>query len=393
MSLSHNKPPSERRTAFLDESGNTGSNYLDPTQPVHVLAGWLVRDSQRDEFAQVIAKTQAAMGMPELKGGRMLTTKKGRRLMLELIDAARAFAVPIYSIWEKRFCAALKVVETFLDPMHNPRASWLPMSANLRRNQVADKLLEILPLSYFERFIQAYRDPSLEGLGEIARSMSLALKLSKEEQLSWSLAGCVGEVLYEIISAERSTEQPGEYFRNGLPRNITASLSYPSFAQILRVVDLMFEAAGSRGVIVHDETSEFASSFQDAFLLFKRMGPEHVAEIEDGRRIRAGIGFVDELLLRKSQDEPLIQAADVLASAVKAQGLAAVGELERYETMNTVGTLLMTGLLLDEVDCPPCSCLASEDFKAKLMHPVILAIQRRGAEKAFRKQVGRKIRG
>ncbi|MCP3167058.1 DUF3800 domain-containing protein [Myxococcus qinghaiensis] len=105
-------------TAFLDESGNTGANYLDPQQPVHVLAGWLVREPNMVGFARVVEKVREAMEMPELKGGRMLTTTKGRRQMLHLLKEARSFALPIFSIWEKRFCAALRVVETFLDPKH-----------------------------------------------------------------------------------------------------------------------------------------------------------------------------------------------------------------------------------------------------------------------------------
>jgi hypothetical protein len=367
--------PAETLTAFLDESGNTGANYLDPQQPVHVVGGWIVRDSKRYRFARLVEQVQSAMDMPELKGGRMLATKKGRREMLRLHEEARAFAVPVYSIWEKRFCAALKAVETFLDPVHNPRADWLPSDANLQRNEAAEVLLRALPPSYFERFICAFREPSREGFGEVSRSMSVALQLAAEQRLAWSFAGCVGDVLDEIVEAERSTEHFAPVPNSkGLSRSVLASLNYPSFTQIIRAVDFMFESAQGRGVIVHDETSEFASSFQATFALFKRIGPGHLGQIEDGRSIRGGIGFVEELLLKKSQDEPLIQAADVLASAVKGQGLAALEMIERDEPLNALGALLLPGLVQDQADCHPWSCVASEEFKAKLMHPVILSM-------------------
>lgn len=371
--------PVEMLTAFLDESGNTGANYLDPGQPVHVVGGWIVRDSEHERFARLVEQVQSAMGMSELKGGRMLKTKRGRREMLRLHDEARAFAVPVYSIWEKRFCAALKAVETFLDPMHNPRADWLPSAANLQRNEAAEVLLRALPLSYFERFIDAFRDPSRESFGEVSCSMSVALRLADEQRLAWSFAGCVGEVLDEILEAELSTEHfasvPGS---KGLSRDVVPSLNYPSFTQIIRTVDFMFESSQRCGVIVHDETSQFASSFQAAFALFKRIGPEHVGQIEDGRSIRGGIGFVEELLLKSSKEEPLVQAADVLVSAIKGQGLAALGTISRDEPLNALGALLLPGLLQEQVDCPPCSCVASEEFKTKLMHPVILGMLARG---------------
>lgn len=367
--------PVEKLTAFLDESGNTGPNYLDPKQPVHVVGGWIVRDSKREQFVRLVEQVQRAMGMPELKGGRMLATKKGRREMLRLHDEARAFAVPIYSIWEKRFCAALKVVETFLDPVHNPRADWLPSSANLQRNDAAEVLLGALPPSYFERFIDAFREPSRESFGEVSRSMSVALQLANKQRLAWSFAGCVGEVLDEIVEAECSTEhlaQVPSWGSQGLSRYVVASLNYPSFTQLIRAVDSMFERAQARGVIVHDETSEFASSFQATFALFKRIGPGHVGQIEDGRSIRGGIGFVEELILKKSQEEPLVQAADVLASAVKGQGLAALEIIERDEPLNALGALLLPGLVQDQADCPPWSCVASEEFRSKLLSPIIL---------------------
>jgi hypothetical protein len=361
-------------TAFLDESGNTGANYLDPQQPVHVLAGWLVHEPSLAGFARAVETVREAMGMPELKGGRMLTTTKGRRQMLRLLEEARSFAYPIFSIWEKRFCAALRVVETFLDPMHNPRADWLPAGANLQRNEVADKLLACLPRSYFEKFIAAFRSPTRESLGEIASAFEAALRIAGLEKLAWSFAGCVGEALDEIVAGERSTaeESVRDLGLEPIPRNVSGSLSYPSFAHMIRTVDFLFEKSGRRGIIVHDETSEFARSFAATFVFFKRLGPAHFGTIEDGRTLRGGIGFVDDLVLRSSRDEPLLQAADVLASALKGQGLVALGLMEADKTLDEAGRLVLPGLIQDQVDCPPWSCVASEEFKSRLLRPIIL---------------------
>ncbi len=358
-------------TAFLDESGNTGANYCDPSQPVHVLAGWIVKNSKRDKFSDVVEKAKSAMGMPELKGGRMLSTSKGRREILRVLTEVKNLAIPIFSIWEKRFCAALRVVDTFLDPEHNPRASWLPISANVQRNNTADKLLKTLPLSYFERFMEAFRTPTRETLGETCRSISQGLRIADEEKLAWSIEGCVGDILGEIVESEQSTLFLPEIGFDGLPRNVTASLNYPSFAQMIRAVDYVFEKAQSRGVIVHDETSEFALSFRRVFQLFKKIGPKQAGALEDGRSVRGGVGFVEEFLLKKSDEDLIVQAADLLSSALKGLGLAALGKIERDKIMNEIGMLLLPGLLQDQDECALWSCAATEEFKGKLMYPVI----------------------
>jgi hypothetical protein len=60
---------------FLDESGNTGVNFLDSSQTVYVAAGWIVPGSFTD---QAIRATEGATNAlsnsrPELKGHQLLT--------------------------------------------------------------------------------------------------------------------------------------------------------------------------------------------------------------------------------------------------------------------------------------------------------------------------------
>ncbi len=67
---------------------------------------------------------------------------QGQNLLRFLHDLLSLGVVPAFVVADKRFCAAAKRVETFLDPEHNPGADWLETGNNVLRPKVAARFAE-----------------------------------------------------------------------------------------------------------------------------------------------------------------------------------------------------------------------------------------------------------
>lgn len=104
-------------TAYLDESGATGRNFQDRSQPYFIVAGWLC-DPADDGVTQAVAVARGHM--VELKGARLLRNERGERRAATLLrELLRGGALPLVTITEKRFAVAAKLVEYFLEPTMN----------------------------------------------------------------------------------------------------------------------------------------------------------------------------------------------------------------------------------------------------------------------------------
>lgn len=71
---------------YLDEAGNTGTNFLDIAQPVYVAAGWCVPEEVADRARITVAEARLDAGMKELKGSQLLRTKIGRDRAGAILD-------------------------------------------------------------------------------------------------------------------------------------------------------------------------------------------------------------------------------------------------------------------------------------------------------------------
>lgn len=112
---------------YIDESGNSGPNLLDISQPVYVLGGWLVPRIYVSTAEQAVRDLASKSGSPsqELHGVKFLKTTKGQMAFYDFLRAmGKAGGLPVYTIAEKRYWIAGKVVETYLDSLYNPAVPW-----------------------------------------------------------------------------------------------------------------------------------------------------------------------------------------------------------------------------------------------------------------------------
>jgi hypothetical protein len=357
----------KKTVIYLDESGHSGDNYLD-AQPFFVLAGFIVPLPHRHRLVALVNRvaerfSQSQGNSPsEVKGGNLLSTTMGRSALADFVDSIPSTAaVPVFQIWEKRYCIAAKIVETLLDPMQNPEAGWLPSGANASRQALSELLLTKLPATHLDRFVGAFRNPTIDAYRDFIERLALALDLLGEDRLARTFR-CQLSRLPELVDDETRDLL-------GLKQNVTRALNYPAFAQMLVQVDTLLEGAKATGDLVNDATRQFEFAFKHAFEVMRGVKPVvHHGMLEDGSSFRIGIGFIKTMRFDQSDQEPGLRAADYLAAAVRGATLRTQGlAYTDCPNVGRIARLLLPALTFTEW----AKAVGSERFVGGLMGPVV----------------------
>lgn len=315
---------------FCDEAGNSGTNYLDPDQPVHVVAGMLVNDREREEVRRLVSRLQGKyQNTAEVKGNRLAKEprSKGRRLLADFIAELTTHCQPFFLLWEKRFAVAQKAVDTFLDPDHTPEAAWLPWTDFESRRAAAEAILALGDF-YLKQFLAVYRQPSTEGFVRCLESFATSLKLSGQDQLSDTLRSGI-KAVPEILEAE-------ERHHPGMNRPSLIALNLPALLRFLEVVDRFLEVAGKQKAdVVHDETAHFGATFAEMFRLARQ------GSIHPPGNLRVGFNNLPRLHFGESKSTSELQAADLLASGARLVAHAAIGQTERCPHVTRIEKTLL----------------------------------------------------
>jgi hypothetical protein len=355
--------------AFLDESGNTGANFIDLRQPVYIVAGWLVPLPFLHKAQRAVASfrqeyyPQAA----ELHAKRILKSATGAARLLELVDAlAEAGCMPIASLVEKRYAVAGKIVETFLDPYYNPLApKKLGMEAGaelaVHLKQDLAQVFYNLPDTYLRDFAKAYRVPDGRLLDQSMNRLTLALRLVGHNALAQMLEG----------SRPRLDEIAGDEAWVKDSRG-TSSLNFPIFATVLSILEDIGRSIGVRRLHVrHDSSEEFREAFQfvfDRFRSLRHMPSTKEIRYENGRLVFFGLRVVHSFEMVDSHESPLIQAADLLAGALNSYSVLSVTDGSVSPPLLEIASRILPAALFP---LQYCSYLGSEQFIKKVFVPAI----------------------
>lgn len=297
---------------YLDESGNTGLNLLDPDQPTYALAGWMVRADQADAARAAVARVAAESGSADLKGSRMMRSATGRRRAERVIgDLRRLGCQPVYSLYEKRYSVAAKIVDTFLDSAQNDHLHARFDADSIARQSVA-QLLYDLPDGSIAPAWESIRDVDAEGMRDSLNALVKRCRILGLDVLAHALAGARGHVERIAADLARTRADPVKRQNEALPGT--------SLITLAGAIDALAEDSGLERVeIVHDETSSFQPNLAWWFDLVS--GPEPVERLSEtvfshGWKLRVGYSVVRSLRFAVSEEEPLVQAADILAAVL-----------------------------------------------------------------------------
>jgi uncharacterized protein DUF3800 len=305
-------------TLYCDETGSTGSRFLDPAQPTFAEGGWFIAHEHQQGATDAIIEIEGRYksGAAELKGASLVKTARGQSMMREVCETlGKLWAVPYIYVVEKRYAVCSKIVETFFDPLYNPRIpnsdTWDPPKRQAEAQFFYDN-----GGSLIEDFAEAFRLMDATAVKRNAENWVAHLNAASFHEQADKVAGVLPQIEDEIRTEGRHTRADGN------PSGID-SLNLPIVAEVFQFVE---QHCPFPCDIVHDQNASFESIYRYFFELFTNAKPT-VLEMKDGRRMHYGFRNALSLSFADSKAEPLIRAADYeLAGARKFIQLAIEGK-------------------------------------------------------------------
>ncbi|MGA6826948.1 DUF3800 domain-containing protein [Nitrospira sp. NS4] len=299
-------PPSY--TLYCDESGNTGGNFLDPDQPVYTLAGWLVPTAEIQVAENLVLQFEQKLTSQgdEIKSKHVLKSQLGLIATHKLFNSlGKVGCLPTFSMAEKKYCVAAKIVDTFLDPAHNDNVHPDLLWDTLEKQAIAELFVE-LPQIKLTSFATAFRNADSIGLTQSAKDISLYLKLS----LHQSLADMIEGALPQMDTIAKLEQHSNSY----LPNKAMQALNTPTAVQFFMMANQFGKRVGGDIRIVHDESFYYQEAIESVFTLHKEAQEDSIsfphATLSTGNKNLLSIEFV------RSEMTPLMRAADILAGAL-----------------------------------------------------------------------------
>lgn len=277
---------------YFDESGNTGTNYLDDRQPYFVYGGWLIEKEKSKEICERIEQIFCQSKAKELKAKNKLNYGKIKELFdMMIFDFG---AMPVFGVADKKYMVAAKIIETFFDHMYNPNVNgYLTLKTELKKALADSVSLNETLLIEFSRIIHD-GTLELEAMRKIEDKLSEHFKKENLFDVQKSVSGLSDSSLQDMI---------GEFefiSRNGAEKR-WLTLVEPVLIDRLYNVGLYSEIKGEKVDFYVDELWGYQNVF------------EELSSILNKERIIKNVKFVKQC---KSDENLLIQAADLLCGFI-----------------------------------------------------------------------------
>lgn len=289
---------------FIDESGNTGANYLDKNEKYFVLAGWLDINNIASKPEKMTELT-SYFEQKEGKSKSLLRSVKGRNTITNVIKfMIREGCKPFLAIASKRYCVSARIVEVLMDPYYNNILeinfqNYNKAALDMKKN-LADIFYELSD-EVLNNFAVAFRGENMT-LDERTQKMKISI-----DEIAEGLGENKG--LAHII--RNSKFKIKENLSTGYDNSKMAAFQAPNTwlaNNLFQRLELNARKYGYNIKVKHDIQIKYDKNIVDMLQwttvgnqeYFGGINTQHISDIE----------FVE------SKDEPMIQAADLFAGAV-----------------------------------------------------------------------------
>jgi hypothetical protein len=290
---------------YCDESGNTGRNFADRAQPVFIEAGWYVRHAESRALAEKIEELEkrSAYTKAEVKGNKLLKSGKGRGFLRAVSEMMGQSAIPYFYLVEKRYAICAKMVESLFDPSYNSAVRneelWDPEA----RQGLAQNFYDG-PEDLIYSFGAAYRAKDADAIHANAQQWLEHFRTQPGSDMATRITAVL-PVLNE--------EMQGEFRAfDGTPTGYD-SLNMPIWVMVFQDMEQHFSGPCD---LIHDRIAEFQECFEQTYKLLRDGRPSRML-FKDGRTFTSGLQKVVSLNFAESKTEPLVRAADCIASSTR----------------------------------------------------------------------------
>ncbi|MDU8964588.1 DUF3800 domain-containing protein [Clostridium tertium] len=293
----------ETREICIDESGNTGPNYLDKNEQYFILAGWLDVNNEMQKAENVEFLTDL-LGKKEGKSYNLVNSVNGKERMLSVLTFMKEKkCVPIIAIANKKYCIPMRIVEVLLDPVYNDKifSEFEEPEYYYLKKQYADILFKHLSDEELKKFANIYRGKGISNDERVNKMRSFIDEISnslskKDIALARLIKGSKKKIKLNI---ENEDENKSEI---GAKQSPNLWLLY----MFLLLVEKNCSKYGYKIQVIHDEQKKYESHIQDMLLFVKKH--KELFQVE--------LNYINEIRFSNSENKVMIQAADILAGSV-----------------------------------------------------------------------------
>lgn len=292
---------------YCDESGNTGTHWGDPDQPIFVHGGWMVPTEDEASISASVTelRNRHRLNAPELKWQQLARrTDPGSifRDFFEMMLDRRC--LPFFWVMDKDFITGAKVVETFFDPEYNKTYPMAFAAAGDIKKDLAEAVLQSADVTQrFAAMLRAGERPPAEDVRDLASRLADHFQAGNAPVLAESLRHFSDEAVSEI----RDELGADAWMRTTLGHSLPGLVQL--LASFMRPRSVELE-------IVHDNIVRFETAFDIVRGMFR---PSDGADftVLGNTIIFHTMPTVTGLRLADSKAEPMIQMADLLCGFVR----------------------------------------------------------------------------
>ncbi|MBD5292619.1 MAG: DUF3800 domain-containing protein [Bacteroides sp.] len=292
--------------SFIDECGNTGTDLLEMTQPLFILACVSVPETSADYLREQVTTTFNSLKEKEekeLKARRWLKSapkREGMRRLLEKVRFHEGFITVV--VVDKIWLLAALVVQNFLDPEFNPKANVYlgPTLFNpVYAREITAYFYSVIEKGDREIIAAAFRKSTLEN---IRRAFDYLVSITDNPEFKEIIEGCdINRLFDEELSCNAWEKAGVEY-----SPNLTA------FADLGRRLAVSLEKRSSETDVVFDHCVEFDDPFSNLYEFCG--GFKYVEEKDRVLGMNTWKGFINRFDVANSKSEPLLLLADIVAT-------------------------------------------------------------------------------
>ncbi len=257
--------------AYIDETGNTGSNIFDGDQPVFITAALITKTNFDVLYKDEIKKIAAVINEEELHasliGPEKIEKIAGPLLALFKKCDARFFVSRI----EKKYLATTKFVDTLFDSFENKSVPWHVYNMRPMRLLLVFKIASILTEETAKKFWSSI----LEKKESKAYEIFLDSLSDLEVNISMLPDARSRELISEAI--EWATKNPESIYihNNSKAARLGHLPNLAVFPGLLEGIERRSKAWKRKVIeIVHDRQSQFEGSLRDWHDLYKNAAPD-----------------------------------------------------------------------------------------------------------------------
>lgn len=296
----------DQHTVFLDESGNTGSNLLDTTQPLFTFVGIGIRNDKVSHVTTEVNELRIKHNIrsKELKGTKIF--KRGKdRIIREIAELLITHNFSLFiNIAEKKYVIASFIESDFFDPVFNDKCdnTWThPLkertdNANFLYKYLTDETIKACGnffstgQSIEEAYWLIYRD-----IKDKEYKLPLAEILLGAESHLKSLA----RITKRVVSDDSTIHAPNFF----------------TFCDLMNKIEHFYSSSNQECFLCFDSSRQFNVSFIKIYNALKNAPPAALIAPER-LPFLAGYQSIKDIMVEDSKDNLLLQCADLLATSI-----------------------------------------------------------------------------